>query len=114
MYGKKDAKRKRLESIAVAVAQAPGGVTQAGLARALGVSPSTVLRDLAALEQAVEVEPSPGMDLLRVHQIGGSASPTPILTPPIRAKLPCCAIFPARLGRRSHDSGAEVRLPLKG
>ena len=51
MYGKKDEKRKRLESIAAATAQVPGGVTQAGLARALGVAPSTILRDLVALEQ---------------------------------------------------------------
>ncbi len=51
MHGNKDEKRARLERIAAAVAQAPGGVTLAGLARALGVSRATVSKDLVALER---------------------------------------------------------------
>ena len=51
MYGSKDDKRKRLEKVAALVALASEGVTQAALARALGVAASTILDDLAALER---------------------------------------------------------------
>lgn len=50
MYGNKNEKRERLEKIAATVAQAPGGVTQAALARALGVSRATIGKDLTRLE----------------------------------------------------------------
>lgn len=42
MYGNKDEKRKRLEKIAAVVARAPAGVTQAALARVMGVSRATI------------------------------------------------------------------------
>ncbi len=51
MYGSKSAKRKRLERLAALVALAPQGVTQAGLARVLGVDRATVADDLSALER---------------------------------------------------------------
>ncbi len=51
MYGSKDEKRRRAEKIAALVALAPRGVTQAALARALGVAPSTIAGDLALLER---------------------------------------------------------------
>jgi len=51
MFGTKEKKRKRLEQITVAVALAPSGVTQAGLAKALRVPRSTIARDMAALER---------------------------------------------------------------
>ena len=50
MYGDKDVKRARLETMAKLVAAAPTGVTQAELAQALGVSRSTVNKDLVCLE----------------------------------------------------------------
>ena len=50
MYGDKDVKRARLRQMAQMVAEAPAGVTQAELAHALGVSRSTVNKDLVCLE----------------------------------------------------------------
>jgi DNA-binding IclR family transcriptional regulator len=49
MYGSKSEKRKRVEKIALMVALAPARLTQAALARALNVAPSTVADDLATL-----------------------------------------------------------------
>lgn len=51
MYGSKSAKRQRLERLAALVALAPQGVTQATLAKALGVDRATVMDDVAALER---------------------------------------------------------------
>ena len=51
MYGNKSEKRQRLEKMAVLVALAPEGVTQAALARILGVARSTIGDDLAELER---------------------------------------------------------------
>ena len=51
MFGNKDQKRSRLEQMAVLITQAPLGITQAALARLLGVGRSTVNKDLVALER---------------------------------------------------------------
>jgi DeoR/GlpR family transcriptional regulator of sugar metabolism len=51
MYGDKVEKQARLEQMAALVAQASEGVTQADLARALGVSRATIHKDLVQLEQ---------------------------------------------------------------
>ena len=51
MYGNKSEKRQRLEKEAALVALAPEGVTQASLARILGVARSTIGDDLAELER---------------------------------------------------------------
>jgi biotin operon repressor len=51
MYGNKAAKRERLAKIAAVVAQSTGGITQAALAKALGVARSTINKDLVALER---------------------------------------------------------------
>ena len=51
MYGSKDEKQQRLEKIADLVAQRPEGLTQADLAKAVNVQRSTILRDLAVLEE---------------------------------------------------------------
>jgi len=49
MYGNKSEKRKRVEKIVLMVALAPARLTQASLAHALNVAPSTVADDLATL-----------------------------------------------------------------
>jgi biotin operon repressor len=51
MFGNKNAKRNRLEQMVVLVAKSTGGITQAALARALGVTRSTVNKDLQVLEK---------------------------------------------------------------
>jgi predicted DNA-binding transcriptional regulator YafY len=51
MYGSKDEKWKRLEKIAALVTLGPRCLTQAALARLLGVAPSTIANDLATLER---------------------------------------------------------------
>lgn len=51
MFGSKDKKQERLEKIAVLVARSVGGITQAALAKALGVTRATIYRDLVVLEQ---------------------------------------------------------------
>jgi predicted DNA-binding transcriptional regulator YafY len=51
MFGKKDEKQNRLERMVEIIAKAPGGITQAALARLLGVGRSTVNKDLGALEK---------------------------------------------------------------
>jgi biotin operon repressor len=51
MFGNKDEKRSRLEQMVVLVAKSTGGMTQAALARALGVTRSTVNKDLQILEK---------------------------------------------------------------
>jgi predicted DNA-binding transcriptional regulator YafY len=51
MFGDKDRKRSRLEQMVEIIAQAPAGITQAALARLLGVARSTVSKDLLALEK---------------------------------------------------------------
>ncbi len=51
MFGNKDDKQARLDEIARLVAQATGGITQAALAKALGVARSTIHKDLVALER---------------------------------------------------------------
>lgn len=51
MFGNKDQKRSRLEQIVVLVTKSTGGITQAALARALGVGRSTIFRDLVSLEK---------------------------------------------------------------
>ncbi len=50
MFGNKDEKQKRLEQLTALVAQSQG-INQAALARALGVTRSTINKDLIALEQ---------------------------------------------------------------
>ncbi len=50
MHGNKNQKQARLEQMAALVAQAPEGVTQADLARALRVTRATVHKDLVTLE----------------------------------------------------------------
>ncbi len=51
MYGDKTEKQARLAQMTRLVAQSPDGITQAELARALGVSRATVCKDLVQLEQ---------------------------------------------------------------
>ncbi len=51
MFGSKDDKSKRLERMVEIIAKAPVGITQAALARLLGVGRSTVSKDLRALER---------------------------------------------------------------
>jgi DNA-binding IclR family transcriptional regulator len=51
MYGNKHEKRQRLKKLAALVALAPHGVTQAALARMLGVDRSTICDDLTDLER---------------------------------------------------------------
>ncbi len=51
MFGNKSDKQARLEKIAALVAQSGAGITQAALARALGVTRATIHKDLVALEQ---------------------------------------------------------------
>jgi predicted DNA-binding transcriptional regulator YafY len=51
MFGNKDKKRNRLEQMVEIIAKAPGGITQAALARLLGVGRSTVNKDLRSLEK---------------------------------------------------------------
>jgi biotin operon repressor len=51
MYGRKDQKQARLAQMTELVARASQGITQADLARALGVSRATVNKDLVRLEQ---------------------------------------------------------------
>ena len=51
MYGDKGEKQARLEQMATLVAESSNGITQAELARALGVSRATVCKDLVCLEQ---------------------------------------------------------------
>jgi DeoR/GlpR family transcriptional regulator of sugar metabolism len=51
MFGDKGEKRVRLERVLALVAQAEGGVRQAELAEALGVSRSTIRKDLATLDE---------------------------------------------------------------
>ena len=51
MFGSKDEKSKRLEQIVEIIAKAPAGVTQAALARLLGVARSTINKDLVSLEE---------------------------------------------------------------
>ncbi len=51
MFGNKDAKRTRLEQMVEIIAQSPQGITQAALARSLGVGRSTINKDLVSLEK---------------------------------------------------------------
>jgi DNA-binding IclR family transcriptional regulator len=51
MFGNKQAKQERLEQMAKVIEQHPT-ITQAELARQMGMPRSTVKRDLPALEQA--------------------------------------------------------------
>jgi predicted DNA-binding transcriptional regulator YafY len=51
MFGKKDEKQNRLERMVEVIAKSPQGITQAALARLLGVGRSTVNKDLMALEK---------------------------------------------------------------
>ncbi len=51
MFGNKDDKNKRLEQIVEMVAKAPVGLTQAALARLLGVARSTISKDILTLEK---------------------------------------------------------------
>lgn len=51
MFGSKGEKQARLEQIATLVARSAGGITQAALAKALGVARSTIHKDLATLER---------------------------------------------------------------
>jgi len=51
MFGNKDEKRNRLNRMAQVIAHSPQGITQAALARVLGVGRSTVNKDLQVLEK---------------------------------------------------------------
>lgn len=51
MFGNKDEKRSRLEQIVELVAKSSSGITQAALARTLGVGRSTINKDLVTLHQ---------------------------------------------------------------
>lgn len=52
MFGDKQAKQERLESMAAVLAQCPEGLTQSELARQLNIPRCTVKRDLPTLEEA--------------------------------------------------------------
>ncbi len=52
MFGKKKDKQTRLQKMTTLIEETPGGVSQADLARELGVPRSTVLKDLPLLEDA--------------------------------------------------------------
>ncbi|GIV96848.1 MAG: HTH domain-containing protein [Herpetosiphonaceae bacterium] len=51
MFGSKQAKMERLEQIVALLRAHPAGLTQAEIARRLGVSEATIMRDLWLLEQ---------------------------------------------------------------
>ena len=51
MFGNKRKKEERLQSIGALLKQESSGITQSELARRLGVSRSTVLKDLAILQE---------------------------------------------------------------
>ena len=51
MFGSKDAKQERLDKIAELVTQSADGITQAALAKTLGVTRATIHKDLVALEE---------------------------------------------------------------
>lgn len=51
MFGNKDQKRNRLEQMVEIIAKSPVGITQAALARLLGVGRSTISKDLRSLEK---------------------------------------------------------------
>ncbi len=51
MFGSKDEKQKRLEQMVEIIAKSPAGITQAALARLLGVGRSTINKDLVSLDQ---------------------------------------------------------------
>jgi predicted DNA-binding transcriptional regulator YafY len=51
MFGNKDEKQNRLERMVEIIAKSPAGITQAALARLLGVGRSTVNKDMATLEK---------------------------------------------------------------
>lgn len=55
MFGRKDKKLERLQQIGRIVGQEREGITQAELARRLGVSRSTILKDLAIIEEHTAV-----------------------------------------------------------
>lgn len=52
MYGNKNEKQMRLGKIVVLVTQSASGLTQAELARVLGVNRSTICKDLISLEDS--------------------------------------------------------------
>ena len=51
MFGSKDGRLRRLEQLEGIVRQCQGGITQAELARRLGVTRGTVYKDLAVLQK---------------------------------------------------------------
>ena len=51
MFGNKQQKRNRLAQMTDIITKSPAGITQAALARLLGVGRSTVHKDLRALEK---------------------------------------------------------------
>lgn len=51
MYGDKDEKQQRLKKIVALAARSARGITQAALARALGVTRATINKDLVALHK---------------------------------------------------------------
>ena len=51
MFGNKNEKQNRLEQMVEIIAKAPAGITQAALARLLGVARSTISKDLVTLEK---------------------------------------------------------------
>ncbi len=51
MYGNKQEKQERLQAILTTVARSGGALTQAALARMLGVARSTINKDLVALQE---------------------------------------------------------------
>ncbi len=51
MYGDKYGKQQRLKKLVALAARSAGGISQAALARALGVTRATVHKDLVALHK---------------------------------------------------------------
>ncbi len=51
MYGNKQEKQERLQAILAVVARSGGAMTQAALARMLGVARSTINKDLVMLHE---------------------------------------------------------------
>ena len=69
MFGNKGKKKQRLLEIGRRLRHAEGGLSQADLARDLGVSPGTITKDLAIIEEQTGIMLSQD-DNDRLHWFG--------------------------------------------
>ena len=58
MFGNKQKKVRRLLKIGKILRQSQQGISQADLARELGVSPSTIYKDLAVIQEETGILPA--------------------------------------------------------